>query len=59
MRKNRELERDNRKLNIESQQYMSRASKKPRNSGDIIIKKSTNFNITIGSEMHAYSFSNA
>jgi hypothetical protein len=59
MRKNRELERDNRKLKIETQQSMSRESKNPKSSGDIIIKKSTNVNITIGSEMHTSSFSNA
>jgi hypothetical protein len=58
-RKNRELEKDNRKLNVEAQQCISRANKKLKDYGDIIIKKSTNFNLIIGSEMHASSFSNA
>jgi hypothetical protein len=57
MRQNKELERDNRKLKIETQQSMSRESKKTKNYGDIIIKKSMNFDITIGSEMHTYSVS--
>ena len=49
MRKNRKLERDIQKLKNETQQSMSRASKKTINSSDIFIKRSIYVNITIGS----------
>jgi hypothetical protein len=50
MRKNRELEEDNRKLKAEAQKCISWASKRPKHYGDIIIKNSTNVNLVIGSK---------
>jgi hypothetical protein len=58
MRQNRELERDNRELRFEMKQSVPRENKKPRKSGDIIIKNSTNVNAIMGSDMHKSSFSN-
>jgi hypothetical protein len=58
MRHNMELERDNRELRFEIQQSVPRANNESRKFGDIIIKRSTNVNAIMRSEMHESSFSN-
>jgi len=51
MRQNGKFKSDNQQLKNETQQSMSREIKNPKNSSDIIIKKSMKVNIT-GSELH-------